>query len=218
MRLRLQANEAQAKLDAARQKIEDERWAMDYKLRAGEADRKKAKDAADATGSPSGKLQNLRRVIGPDGKEAWLGQNSEGAPYLQGGSEPVDVRDYDDALSETQVAAATKKLTDDVRDVLGLRQALTTYTQDAPYAVGGENPTPYEDIPGRGRFSGREGVTGYAARLYEYAGRVKAATPGDLYAVGREIANMKIREAAGLSQTSAEIERVRPVLEGEFGI
>jgi hypothetical protein len=87
----------------------------------------------------------------------------------------------------------------------------------APYAVDGETPTPYEDIPGRGRFSGREGVVGYGARLYQETVEGKGSTPGDLYAVGRDIANMKIREAAGLSQTTAEIERVRPVLEGEFG-
>jgi hypothetical protein len=210
----IEANKTAALLAADERKESARRWNAEQGIRLGDLQRKKDKDAGE-TGP--GKLQNLTPMVSADGREVFIGQNSQGVNYERGGSEPIDPREYEPALTETQVAAGTKKLSTDIRDVLGLGQTLSNYTTKlAPYAIGGENPTPYGDIPGRGRFSGREGVVGDLTRLGEEFVSGEGSTPGDLYAVGREIANMKIREAAGLSQTAAEIERVRPVLEGQF--
>jgi hypothetical protein len=40
--------------------------------------------------------------------------------------------------------------------------------------------------------------------------------PGRLYAVGKDLANMKLQERSGLATTAQEMERVRPVLSGEI--
>jgi hypothetical protein len=210
-----EANEAAALLAAEERKESARRWNAEQGIRLGDLQRKKDKDAADTAGSPGGKLFGLQRKIGPDGKPVYIGQNKEGVIYEQGGAEPVNPDDYEDALSASQVAAGVKKLSDDLREKNQMGSALTDYTTAmAPYAVGGEKERPIGEIPGRGTLSGRQ-FLGYPVRRYEEY--VEGEDPGTLFAVGKDIANMKINERSGLATTLTEIERVRPVLEGELG-
>ncbi len=179
--------------------------------------------ALNASGEPSGgKLFNKRRVIPEDGgKPRMIGQNNDGVMFEEGGSAPVDPNKYKDALTEAQIDTGSTKLKVDLVDINKLNTALGNYKEAfSQFAEGGENAREYGDIPGQGRFSGKDGTVGYLARMAE---SVVAAANGDnvspevIYGLARDISNVQIRDNAGLSQTAAEIARLKPVLEGEFG-
>lgn len=130
----------------------------------------------------------------------------------------------DEPLSPASAAAGIREYRNRImQDVLPMAQALQRFdTALSPYAVGGEKERAFGDIPGMGVLSGKGGMTGYVGRMGEkvaaLAGGEDGATdPEQIFAVARDIANTKVREGAGLSQTVAEIARMKAVLDGEFG-
>lgn len=130
----------------------------------------------------------------------------------------------DEPLSPASAAAGIREYRNRImQDVLPMAQALQRFdTALSPYAVGGEKERAFGDIPGMGQFSGKGGMVGYAGRMGEKAaamlgGEDGATDPEQIFAVARDIANTKVREGAGLSQTVAEIARMKAVLDGEFG-
>lgn len=185
-----------------------------------------ARNKGKGSGNGSGKLSNLQYKLLPTGERVQIGQNNDGVWYQAGSNTVIpDPSVFPDALNETQVSMGKKELRKTlVEDINPLKVTLDQYdARVKPYAKGGEKERPYSDIPGQGVLSGKGGVAGYAARMGEKAQAalgLSEDSPSDpelIFASARDLANMKIREGAGLSQTAAEIERMKSVLEGEFG-